>query len=51
MTVLQEDLMLSRQIQKWRSINSFDFVNSTESIKPQYAVQRLYELTKNKIPI
>ena len=37
-----------QQIQKWRSINSFDFVNSNESIKPQYAVQRLYELTKNK---
>ena len=36
------------QIQKWRSINSFDFANSTETIKPQYAVQRLYELTKNK---
>jgi len=36
------------KIQKWRSINSFDFVNSTESIKPQHAVQRLYELTKNK---
>ena len=37
-----------KKIQKWRSINSFDFVNSTESIKPQHAVQRLYELTKNK---
>ena len=37
-----------KKIQKWRSINSFDFVNSTEIIKPQYAVQRLYELTKNK---
>ena len=37
-----------QKIQKWRSINSFDFVNSTETIKPQYAVQRLYELTKNK---
>ena len=36
------------QIQKWRSVNSFDFVNSSETIKPQYAVQRLYELTKNK---
>ena len=36
------------KIEKWRSIRSFDFVNSTESIKPQYAVQRLYELTKNK---
>ena len=36
------------KIQKWREVNSFDFVNSTETIKPQYAVQRLYELTKNK---
>ena len=36
------------KIQKWRSIKSFDFVNSTDLIKPQYAVQRLYELTKNK---
>ncbi len=36
------------KIQKWRSVKSFNFVNSTETIKPQYAVQRLYELTKNK---
>ncbi len=36
------------QIQKWRSINSLAYINSEESIKPQYAVQRLYELTKNK---
>jgi len=36
------------QIEKWRSINSFDFKNSEETIKPQYAIQRLYELTKNK---
>ena len=36
------------QIDKWRSIKSFNFVNSTETIKPQYAVQRLYELTKKK---
>ena len=36
------------KIEKWRSIKSFDFINSTELIKPQYAVQRLYELTKNK---
>ncbi len=36
------------QIEKWRSINSFDFENSDETIKPQYAIQRLYELTKNK---
>ena len=33
------------KIQKWKSIKSFDFVNSTETIKPQYEVQRLYELT------
>ena len=26
------------QIQKWRSINSFNFINSDETIKPQYAV-------------
>ncbi len=36
------------KIEKWRSVNSFDFVNSSETIKPQYAIQRLYELTKNK---
>ena len=36
------------KIQKWRSVKSFDFVNSSDSIKPQYAIQRLYELTKNK---
>ncbi len=36
------------QIQKWREKKSLDFVNSTKTIKPQYAVQRLYELTKGK---
>tara|TARA_Y100001970_G_scaffold38915_1_gene47885 strand:- start:1215 stop:2981 length:1767 start_codon:yes stop_codon:yes gene_type:complete len=36
------------QIQKWRGVNSLGYINSEESIKPQYAVQRLYELTKNK---
>jgi acetolactate synthase-1/2/3 large subunit len=36
------------QIQKWRSKKSLDFINSRETIKPQYAIQRLYELTKNK---
>ena len=36
------------QIQKWRSVNSLGYINSEETIKPQYAVQRLYELTKNK---
>ena len=36
------------QIQKWRAVNSLGYINSEDSIKPQYAVQRLYELTKNK---
>ena len=36
------------KIQKWRSVKSLDYINSEESIKPQYAIERLYELTKNK---
>ncbi len=36
------------QIEKWREKNSLNFVNSDKSIKPQHAVQRLYELTKDK---
>ena len=36
------------QIQKWRTKNSLHFQNSDETIKPQHAVQRLYELTKQK---
>ena len=36
------------QIQKWRTKNSLNFINSTKIIKPQHAVQRLYELTKHK---
>ena len=34
------------QIANWRKKNSLNFLNSKEIIKPQYAVQRLYELTK-----
>ena len=34
------------QIQKWRLKNSLGFINSEKTIKPQHAVQRLYELTK-----
>ena len=37
-----------QQIQKWRTKQSLNFINSDVVIKPQYAVQRLYELTKNK---
>jgi len=36
------------QIDKWRQKKSLSFKNSDSLIKPQYAVQRLYELTKNK---
>tara|TARA_B110000438_G_scaffold241601_1_gene240790 strand:+ start:599 stop:2365 length:1767 start_codon:yes stop_codon:yes gene_type:complete len=36
------------QIQEWRAKKSLNFINSDKIIKPQYAVQRLYELTKNK---
>ena len=35
------------QIEKWRNKKSLDYKNSTDVIKPQYAVERLYELTKN----
>ena len=36
------------QIQKWRTKDSLGFVNSNKEIKPQHAVKRLYELTKNQ---
>jgi acetolactate synthase I/II/III large subunit len=37
-----------QQIQKWRTKQSLNFVNSDTIIKPQHAVQRLYELTKDQ---
>jgi acetolactate synthase-1/2/3 large subunit len=36
------------QINEWREKKSLNFINSKETIKPQHAVQRLYELTKNQ---
>jgi acetolactate synthase I/II/III large subunit len=36
------------QIEKWREKKSLNFINSDKKIKPQHAVQRLYELTKNQ---
>jgi acetolactate synthase I/II/III large subunit len=36
------------QIGTWRQKNSLAFRNSNEIIKPQYAIQRLYELTKDR---
>jgi acetolactate synthase I/II/III large subunit len=35
-----------KQIEKWRMKNSLGFLNSQKVIKPQFAVQKLYELTK-----
>jgi len=37
-----------KQIDEWRGKKSLAFRNSKEIIKPQYAIQRLYELTKGK---
>ena len=36
------------QIQKWRMKDSLGFINSEKTIKPQHAVKRLYELTKDQ---
>jgi acetolactate synthase-1/2/3 large subunit len=37
-----------RQIGTWRARKSLAYRNSNEVIKPQYAIQRLYELTKDR---
>jgi len=37
-----------KQIEEWRAKKSLAFRNSKKTIKPQYAVQRLYELTKSR---
>ena len=37
-----------KEIDHWRARKSLAFRPSAKSIKPQYAVQRLYELTKNR---
>jgi acetolactate synthase-1/2/3 large subunit len=37
-----------KQIDRWRARRSLSFRNSNEIIKPQYAIQRLYELTRNR---
>src|SRR5215218_3456075 len=36
-----------RQIEKWRGQKCLAYRNSNELIKPQHAIQRLYELTKD----
>jgi acetolactate synthase-1/2/3 large subunit len=37
-----------KQIDKWRARKSLAYRNSNEIIKPQYAISRLYELTKDR---
>ena len=37
-----------QQIQKWRKKQSLSYIGSDKIIKPQYAVERLYELTKKQ---
>ena len=37
-----------KQINKWREIKSLSYKHDDKLIMPQYAVERLYELTKNK---
>jgi acetolactate synthase I/II/III large subunit len=37
-----------KEIEKWRAVNSLGFTNSSTLIKPQHAVQRLYEATKDR---
>ncbi|MFQ5775147.1 MAG: acetolactate synthase 3 large subunit [Kiloniellaceae bacterium] len=36
------------QIGEWRARDCLKYANSTKVIKPQYAIQRLYELTKDR---
>jgi acetolactate synthase-1/2/3 large subunit len=37
-----------QEIEKWRARKSLAYKGSNEIIKPQYAIERLYELTKNR---
>lgn len=37
-----------QQIKEWQATKCLDYKASTETIKPQYAIQRLYELTKDR---
>ena len=37
-----------KQIESWKKINCLQYKSNSDVIMPQYAIQRLYELTKNK---
>ena len=47
---VQADALKSwwKQIDQWRTKKSLDYRNSDSIIKPQYAIDRLYELTKHR---
>jgi acetolactate synthase-1/2/3 large subunit len=47
-TVRRERKAWWDQIEKWQARDSFAFRSDKKTIKPQYAIQRLYELTKNR---
>ncbi len=38
------------QIERWRAIDSLRFKQSSKSIKPQYAIRRLWERTRDRDP-
>ena len=37
-----------KQIESWKKVNCLSYKPNSDVIMPQYAIQRLYELTKNK---
>ena len=37
-----------QKINSWKDVDCLSYTNDSKQIKPQYAVQRLYELTKDK---
>ena len=37
-----------KQIDSWKKVNCLQYKTNSDVIMPQYAIQRLYELTKNK---
>ncbi len=39
------------RIKGWRAVNCLSYPGSTQEIMPQYAVERLFEATKDKAPI
>ena len=36
------------QIDRWRARNSLSYAHDTKTIKPQYAIERLYQMTKDR---